>query len=207
MMETVDHRSVGIPPKVILIGGSPMTGKSTLAAALSAKLGWQYVSTDDIGEIIQTALGIDPMRGVNYLDYYANTDKSALVEDILAYHLRIQPAVSRLTEINSAWGGPLIIEGWALYPEYVKNIGQKKARALWLVAEGDLLERRLRDNPGFYESAGEPEKVIENYLYRSEWHNGLILKQCEETKAQFIKVNGSEAEEKLLEIVWGKLNI
>lgn len=42
--------------KVILIGGSPMSGKSTVASRLSALYGYSHISTDDIGEILQMAL-------------------------------------------------------------------------------------------------------------------------------------------------------
>jgi len=60
--------------KVILIGGSPMVGKSTAAVALASKLRVPCLSTDDIGEILQTVSAIDPMKGQQYLDYYANTE-------------------------------------------------------------------------------------------------------------------------------------
>ncbi|MCL2421463.1 MAG: hypothetical protein FWD03_06350, partial [Defluviitaleaceae bacterium] len=39
-------------------------------------------------------------------------------------------------------------------------------------------KKRLLMDKGFYERAEEPEKVIENYLYRSEWHNQLLHEQC-----------------------------
>lgn len=40
--------------KVILIGGSPMSGKTTLAMTLAARFGYACMSTDDIGEIVST---------------------------------------------------------------------------------------------------------------------------------------------------------
>jgi len=56
--------------KVILIGGSPMSGKSTLATRLSACYEYSHISTDDIGEILQTALDINPMKEFDYREYY-----------------------------------------------------------------------------------------------------------------------------------------
>ena len=42
--------------KVLMIGGSPMTGKSTAAAAMGSVRRWPCLSTDDVGEVLQ-ALG------------------------------------------------------------------------------------------------------------------------------------------------------
>lgn len=35
--------------KVLMIGGSPMTGKSTAAAAMGSVRRWPFLSTDDVG--------------------------------------------------------------------------------------------------------------------------------------------------------------
>lgn len=47
-----------------------MSGKSTLASRLSALYGYSHISTDDIGEILQTALDINPIKGFDYREYY-----------------------------------------------------------------------------------------------------------------------------------------
>jgi 2-phosphoglycerate kinase len=40
-------------PRVILIGGAPMTGKTTVAHMLAATLGYGCLATDDLGEAIR----------------------------------------------------------------------------------------------------------------------------------------------------------
>ena len=61
--------------KVILIGGSPMSGKSTIALKLAQRLNYPCIPADDIGEALQTVADIDPMRGMHYHEYYINTPK------------------------------------------------------------------------------------------------------------------------------------
>ena len=78
--------------KVLMIGGSPMTGKSTAAAAMGSVRRWPCLSTDDVGEVLQAALPLDPMRGMDYRDYYACVPEDGLIEDIRRYHRAMEPA-------------------------------------------------------------------------------------------------------------------
>ena len=46
-------------------------------------------------------------------------------------------------EIHSSWGNPLIIEGWALYPNMIEKIKSDHVFSIWLIAEDDLLRQRM----------------------------------------------------------------
>ena len=165
-------------PKVILIGGSPRVGKSTAAALLASKLLRPCVSTDDIGLALQSMLDINPMKGYAYPDYYAMRTQQELIDDITTYHRKLEPALARLVEEHAAWGDPLVMEGWALYPELVRRIENGQVFSVWLIAEPGLFESRMRGNSSFLDNAKEPEKVVEGYLARSRWHNETLLGQC-----------------------------
>ena len=164
--------------KVLLIGGSPRVGKSTAAALLASKLLRPCISTDDIGLALQSVLDINPMKGYPYPDYYAMRTKQELIDDIIAYHKKVEPAIARLVETHSAWGNPLVMEGWALYPKLVRRIENAQVFSVWMIAEPGLFESRMRRNSAFLDNATEPEKVIEGYLHRSQWHNQTLLSQC-----------------------------
>jgi len=184
--------------KVILIGGSPRVGKSTAAALLASKLLRPCVSTDDIGLALQSVLDIDPMKGYPYPDYYAMRTKQELIDDIIAYHKKLEPAIARLAEVHSQWGSPIIMEGWALYPELVRRIENAQVFSVWLIAEPGLFESRMRRNSGFLEGATEPEKVIEGYLHRSQWHNQALLGQCRAGQRNVIFVGESTTTEEIV---------
>lgn len=51
--------------KVILIGGSPMIGKTPLALKLASKYEYGCISIDDINEIISTVSDINPMKDLD----------------------------------------------------------------------------------------------------------------------------------------------
>ncbi|MDR2687948.1 MAG: hypothetical protein LBB75_09350 [Oscillospiraceae bacterium] len=179
-------------PKVILIGGSPRVGKSTAAALLASKLIRPCISTDDIGEALVSVLDISPMRGYPYPDYYAMRTKQQIIGDIVVYHRKLEPALTSLVEKHAAWGDPLVMEGWALYPELVRRIENEQVFSVWLIAGEGLFEQRVRKNTSFSEN----EKVVENYLARSEWHNRTLLEQCIALKRNYIRVDlGMTAEE------------
>lgn len=107
--------------KVILLGGSPMSGKTTLAAKISSSYGYSHISTDDIGEILQSAIDINPMKGFDYREYYIQKTCDELVEETYNYHKQLYPAIERLISIHSSWSTPIIIEGWAIYPKMLES--------------------------------------------------------------------------------------
>lgn len=179
--------------KVILIGGSPRVGKSTVAALWASKLLRPCLSTDDVGAALQSVLDINPMKGYPYPDYYAQRTQQQLINDIITYHQKLEPAIARLVGTHSAWGDPFVMEGWALYPELVRRIENDQVFSVWLIAEDGLFASRMRKNSSFLDNAKEPEKVVANYLHRSEWHNRTLLEQCVALKRKYIRVEDSMA--------------
>ena len=191
--------------KVILIGGSPRVGKSTAAALLASKLLRPCISTDDIGLALQSVLDINPMKGYPYPDYYALRTQRQLIDDIIAYHKKVEPAIARLVEEHAAWGSPLVMEGWALYPELVRRVENDQVFSVWLIAEPGLFESRMRKNSSFLDHAKDPEKVADGYLHRSEWHNRTTLEQCVAGNRNFIRVGENTTPEEIVAEIFGML--
>ena len=187
--------------KVILIGGSPRVGKSTAAALLASKLLRPCISTDDIGEALQSVLDINPMKGYDYPDYYVQRSPQQLIDDIVAYHKKVEPAIARLVEVHSAWGSPLVMEGWALYPELVRRIENEQVFSVWLIAGEGLLEQRVRENTSF---SGN-EKVVANYLHRSHWHNKTLLGQCKAGQRNVVFIDDNMTPEQIVATILGML--
>lgn len=174
--------------KVILIGGSPMVGKSSVSLTIASKLKYPCISTDDIGEALQTVAPINPMQGKDFRDYYANTPIDRLIVDIQRYHKAMEPAIERLVEIHSSWGNSLLIEGWALYPKHIQQFKSNNISAVWLIACDGLLGSRLLGKPDFLDGV-----AARNYLSRSNWHNTMLLEQCKAVDAPFVFVQGNES--------------
>lgn len=174
--------------KVMLIGGGRRTGKSTIAAGISQKTGYSCISTEDIGAIVQAVTGINSLAGRHYIDYYAAAGKQQLIEDLRAYHCTLLDPINALIERYIANDKSLIIEGHALYPKDISGLPDDYVGRVWLVAGQKLLKQRILQNKAFFEEASDKHKVVENYLYRSLWHNKTIYEQCRFFSQPFVVV-------------------
>jgi hypothetical protein len=86
-----------------------------------------------------------------------------------------------LISIHSSWSSPIIIEGWALYPEMLKHIPNKNVKKIWLICEQKVLQERMTKSRSFHSGASDEEAMMSNYLKRSIWHNNKILNECKAT--------------------------
>jgi len=184
--------------KVIIIGGSPMSGKTTLAIKLAARYEYNCISTDDIGEILQTMADINPIKDLDYREYYIKKSIEDLCLDAWEYHQKIWPAVKRLVKIHSEWGTPIIIEGWALYPSLVNEFKSQNVKNIWLICDQNVLDYRLNANREFYQGASNEDVVKEKFLQRSIWHNKKLFDDLT-TANNYIKVTRCLLEAELLE--------
>ena len=185
--------------KVILIGGSPMTGKTTLATNLAIRYKCNCISTDDIGEILQTENDINPMKGFDYREYYIRKSAEDLATEVLRYHCKIWRATKRLIKIHSTWSNPIIIEGWSLYPKLIKNIKNENIKCLWLIADENILKKRIIAKRSFYQGATNEVEMIFKYLQRSNWHNKKLYDEVVELKEDYIKINNNLTKKKLID--------
>ncbi|MBT3994823.1 MAG: hypothetical protein HOF01_03400 [Chloroflexi bacterium] len=112
-------------PKVLVIGGPPMVGKSSVARSIASRLGYGCTSTDDIGLAIKTVTTADThprshaMDGVDYRDYYTTRSVEQLLADGMGMHEEMWPGIEASIRSHADWGLPIVYEGWAMWPERV----------------------------------------------------------------------------------------
>ena len=167
-------------PRVILIGGAPMSGKTTVAHRLAATLGCGCLSTDDLGEAIRAVTTKDshphlhPMDGYDYREYYVTRSPDALIADISLEHRALWPALQSVIRTHATWGAPIVMEGWSLWPERVTELQLPSVCSLWFVADEQTLRERLVKAVEFYRGASDEEAMIDHYLARSFWYNARL---------------------------------
>lgn len=183
---------------VLLLGGGPMIGKSTVALEISSHFKINCISTDDIAEILQSIDDISPIKDKNFLEYYAINYVNKLILDISKYHKTIEPAIHRIIDIHSSWGSSLILERWAIYPNsIIKYKDSSNIKSLWLIAENSLLEEPIRLNVSFNNENNFSENDVGNYVKRSIWHYNLILDQCKINDCNYIVINRNKTKTEL----------
>ncbi|MGO8671727.1 MAG: hypothetical protein ACLQVD_10230 [Capsulimonadaceae bacterium] len=190
--------------KVILIGGAPMVGKSTLARKLAGRFAYGCVSTDDLGQAIhavttaQSHPALHAMDGADYREYYITHSVDDLIADAELLHATLWPGIARVITAHATWGDPLVIEGWALYPSPVAKLALPNIGSLWLVADDDVLEARTRSAVDFYSGASDEEAMIQNFVARSKWYNRLIAQQATDLGLHIIRSSDSLSVDELI---------
>jgi 2-phosphoglycerate kinase len=152
---------------IILIGGAPCTGKSTLAANLAKRFGLPWISTDQIRSIMQT---IATDRD-NHPDLFNSSDISAeeyynartidqIVEDENNQSREVQKGIISLMRENYNWES-FIIEGIAITPDFVDRLSKEfqdtcDFKPLFVIDENrdrireSIFSRGLWDDPQNY---------------------------------------------------------
>jgi 2-phosphoglycerate kinase len=90
-------------PRVILIGGVPMSGKSTVARVLADRHRRSVIATDDLGAAVRavTKPGSPPMQGEDYREYYVARTVERLWQEALDSHRALQPAIEAVARMHA----------------------------------------------------------------------------------------------------------
>ena len=159
--------------KVILIGGTSHAGKSTLAQHLSESRGWPVIATDQLarhpGRPWKT-----PSKPVpeHVAEHYLSLSADELLTDVLRHYRSLEPTIIRLIEQREA---DLIIEGSALWPEWVVSVLSDNVTALWLTASDNFLKRRIHQASEHDRAVGEPREIIRKFTERTLLYNQQMM--------------------------------
>jgi 2-phosphoglycerate kinase len=156
--------------RVLLIGGTSNTGKTTVAQAAAGRLGFEHLSTDALarhpGRPWRT-----PDREVpaHVADHYRTLTVDELTGSVLAHYERLWPRIAALIAARAGEpSGPgLVLEGSALWPARVATLGVPHVAAVWLTSVGSVIRDRIR-TAGRYTEATEDERLLmDAFLARS----------------------------------------
>ena len=158
--------------EVLMIGGTSHVGKSTLARALAATLGWRHVSTDQLAR--------HPGRPwtttrPHVREHYATLSVAELTARQLEHYRRMWPLVEGLT--REAWGpgrGGLVLEGSGVWPELVAELPRARVAALWLTAPDAVLAARVHAESRVDELPAGARLAVRRFLGRTLAYQDLM---------------------------------
>ena len=120
--------------RVILIGGSSHSGKSTVAKIMANKKGCSFLSTDSLARHPgrpwrKKAKDIPP----HVVEHYSTLSVDELFEDVLRHYQRVWLIVKDIISmyVNNPSYDQLIIEGSALWPEFVASDDVQNIKSIW----------------------------------------------------------------------------
>ncbi len=149
---------------VILIGGAPLTGKSTLAAELSRKLDMPWVSTDDIRKWMRALVRPEDYpylfdgQDLDVESFYHRFKTAPEVfEKVKREGLDVQKGMTAMIDSFWWWDG-FIIEGIAVTPLYVRQLQDAHlsltVKPVFLIDQDrDNIRKRI-DKRGLWGDAG-----------------------------------------------------
>ena len=163
---------------VIVIGGPPFSGKTTLAKRLAAQRGYALVAIDDLGTAVRTLTtpqsqpALHPMAGGDDRAYDVAHPPPTLIEHRRREHPALWPAMAAVIQAHLQWAGPVLLEGWPLEPERLRSVTQPRLRACGLLVDDAVLEARLRADTACDQGCTDVARFIRHALARSRWMNG-----------------------------------
>ncbi|MFJ6883715.1 AAA family ATPase [Streptomyces sp. M54] len=191
--------------RVVLIGGTSNTGKSTVAGRLAERLGFEHRSTDGLarhpGRPWRTPEHEVPPH---VAEHYATSAPDELLASVLAHYERLWPRIEELiTDRARPSAAGLVLEGSALLPERVARLTVPRTAALWLTADDAVLRDRVR-TAGRYARASEEERLLmDRFLARTHRFQARTVEAVESLGLARLDVGGGRTVEELADAVMG----
>lgn len=189
---------------MVLVGGPPGAGKSTLGRALAARLGFASTSADDLA-IAARSFGdparhpaLHPMGGRGHVDYFTAGPPERLVADAEALSGVMWEPLSRVIRSHVASGDPLVLDWWLLSPALVAGLDGPVA-SVWLHVDPDVLDRREREQVDFRAGSSDPERMHRNFMARSLWRNEVVAAEARALGLAILHQDGTKSVESLVD--------
>jgi len=180
---------------VVLIGGTSHAGKSSLARALADRLGYDALSTDQLARHPGRPWprGEAPVPS-HVAEHYSTLGPAALIASVMAHYERMWPMVRELILARAAdtAASGLVLEGSALLPARVAELGRGDVTAFWITADETLLEARMRAESRYADADAGGRALIDAFLERTRRFQRLMLEAAAGLGLPTLKVEAGE---------------
>ena len=130
-------------------------------------------------------------------EYYVNHTAGELVSHNMERLKAFSSAIEGVIKSHIVKEDPVVIEGFGLWPEYIKNLNLPDIGMVWLVADETLLDKRTRRIKSFYKGASDEEKMIQNHVGRSVWYNSKVIEAVDKLDIPTVQVSDKLSAEAL----------
>lgn len=191
--------------KVVLIGGTSNTGKSTVARVVADRLGFDCRSTDGLARHPGRPWPTPEWNVPPHVDeHYRSLTVDELTTSVLDHYQRLWPRIEELITAHdrATTGSPgLVLEGSALWPVRVANLTLPHTAAVWLTADENVLSSRIHA-AGHYDQMPAPSRhLIDKFLARTVTYQTLMLDAVTRLGLDQVDTSTGRPPEKLAEAV------
>ncbi len=154
--------------KLTLVGGPSHVGKSTVSKSMAESLGWLHVSTDALARHPGRPWKPKPHRVPDHVaEHYTVHSVCELLEDVLRhYRMNVWPKVEAIirSHATDAPDAGIVLEGSALWPEFIVDADLPKIAAIWLTASEEVLRQRIHVGSLYGSKSPRERKIIDRFL-------------------------------------------
>ena len=184
--------------RIYWLGGSPCSGKSTIAERLTLQYNLTYFRCDD--SLTAHIASSDPRHQPTLARLRTMTSDEIWLEPVAAQVERVI-AIYReefsllLAELQALHTGrPILAEGAALMPELVRQDPTWAAHAVWMVPTPAFQREHYRQRPwvaGVLQDCSDPVQAFANWMARDEAFATYVTKTATAAGLPLLQVDGS----------------
>lgn len=155
---------------IILIGGMPTTGKTTLARELSRRLALPWLSTDQTRLIMQGMASPEQhphllsAHGLSAAEFFQQFSPEEIAEREYMHGVEAWPGNKKLIEDDFTWREGFVLEGVNILPSLLPSLQTASdVRSIFLTDEGDDALRQAIFSRGLYADADTYADELKEY--------------------------------------------
>lgn len=184
---------------VLLIGGPPGAGKTTLGRSIAAATGATSVTGDVLATAIRAVTSPEShpaffrMVGGGHTSYFTDSSPETLINDSRVLADAMWPAVERVVRSHLAERESMVLDWWLLSPQHVASLDGLSVSSVWMWIDPGVLEERERLNSDFLEGSADPDRMFSNFMHRSLWRNDLVQAEADRLGLPVLRQNGDSS--------------
>ncbi|HSF87215.1 MAG TPA: AAA family ATPase [Acidimicrobiia bacterium] len=170
--------------KVVLIGGAPGSGKTTLAEAVAKDLGWRWLPGDALVTAMrgvaspETHPDLHLSPGGTHVEYFTNGPPAKLVADAIALQAAAWQGFEHVIRFHARYGPSVVIDSWTFSPGNVAALGLSNVIGFWIIIDPAALDEREKPPPGYVDPSTNPARRRANFRHRSLWCNDFVQREA-----------------------------
>jgi len=181
-----------------ILGGSPCSGKSTIAEMLSAQHGFHYYKADDYESEHMGRAQSDSQpimfqySKMKWDEIWSQSPEKLVADEMTYYHERFPFILDDLSLLKLE--GPIILEGAAFMPELVASFSVKPENIVFMIPTMEFQLKHYSQRPWIQSILNEchdPKQAFENWMERDNLFSEEVTRQANKLDFQVIRVDGS----------------
>jgi adenylate kinase family enzyme len=181
-----------------VLGGSPCSGKSTIAEMLVAKYGFQYYKADDHDpEHMQRSQPnqqpvMYKISKMSWEEIWSRSPFELLKDELTFYHENFPFVLDDLRQLKLET--PVILEGAAFLPNLVNQYPVNSSNVVYMVPTMEFQLHHYQQRPwiqAILKECRNPRQAFDNWMKRDASFGQEVIRQANRNRFQVIIVDGS----------------